>query len=51
MPSVIYVTAYSIQQQDGTGVPATENTTCLEYKLQHVKLVLNSHLSCPQRNN
>ena len=36
MRSVIYVTAYSIQQRDGTGIPATENTTRLDYKLQHV---------------
>jgi hypothetical protein len=37
MRGVIYVTANSIQQGDGTAVPATENTTRLDYKqqLQH----------------
>ena len=39
MPSVIYVTAYPTQQRHGTGVPATENTTRLDYKLQHVYAV------------
>jgi hypothetical protein len=38
MRSVIYVTAYSIQQRSGTEVPATENTR-LECKLQHVYAV------------